>query len=378
MIEAAWYGIPIKYIALPTMSIQNAAAALIMHYSRVMPGYSEKRYFSSTAVLLSEILKLAICLVICRKDHLQSYQVDLSWTSTFRRLFPTDSWKLAIPAALYTLQNNLQYFAISNLDAATFQVTYQLKIITTAMFAVLLLRKRLSLSKWCSLALLTGGVALVSLPDGAKLGDDTFGGGHNMNAKSGFCAVLVACTLSGLAGVYFEKVLKDSENSLWTLNVQLSLFSLFPAFFLGVLLKDGYAIYEHGFFYGYNLVVWASIVVQAAGGLVVAMCVLYADNIMKNFATSIAVLISAIFSVFMFDFRITRNFLVGGSAVLLATYIYGLPESDTVHSMTSEFTIVSHVDTAEYDTEMQKPTTSSDIRKAAAVQEIPPSPRLRK
>ena len=92
--------------------------------------------------------------------------------------------------------------------------------------------------------------------------------------------------ISGLAGVSFEKILKDSTSSnasLWVRNVQLSFWSIFPALFLGVIFVDGEKIAKTGFFAGYNWVVWTAITFQAVGGVIVAMVINYADNIASSF-----------------------------------------------------------------------------------------------
>jgi UDP-galactose transporter len=292
----------------------------VMHYSRIMPLVDGHRYFTSTAVFMNEILKFAIALVVALQGQAESLGVSTTsseaWSSLYTQVFSSDSWKLAIPAALYTLQNSLQYIAVSNLDAATFQVTYQLKILTTALFSVLMLHRTLSVKKWISLVLLMVGIAIVQIPvddghENKKLARDlkTATHGHaEMNRAVGLTAVVVACAISGLAGVYFEKVLKDSKQvTLWVRNVQLSFYSLFPALFIGVMFKDGQAIARDGFFVGYNWVVWMAITFQAVGGLLVALVVNYADNIAKNFATSISIIISFVISVWLFNFSITMN-----------------------------------------------------------------------
>lgn len=42
----------------------------------------------------------------------------------------------------------------------------------------------------------------------------------------GLLAVMMACTTSGFAGVYFEKILKGTNCSVWMRNIQLGLFSV--------------------------------------------------------------------------------------------------------------------------------------------------------
>ena len=129
------------------------------------------------------------------------------------------------------------------------------------------------------------------------------------NAALGLLAAIGGCTVSAAASVYFEKILKESvvPTSLWVRNVQLAFYSLFPALFIGVIFVDGEEIARHGFFVGYNWVVWMAVILQSMGGILVSLCVKYADNIAKNFATCISILISLCASIWFFEFAVTAN-----------------------------------------------------------------------
>ena len=74
-----------------------------------------------------------------------------------------------------------------------------------------MLKRRLSTEQWLSLGLLAAGVGVVELSatQAASGGAVALpGNGHVMHPLVGFLAVCAACTTSGLAGVYFELVLK--------------------------------------------------------------------------------------------------------------------------------------------------------------------------
>ena len=87
------------------------------------------------------------------------------------------------------------------------------------------------------------------------------------------------CWLMSLLTIFFkprfESALKGKKVSLFLRNVQLSLFSLIPGFFIAVCLVDGPSIQKNGFFYGYTAWAWASILIQAFGGILVAVVVKY-------------------------------------------------------------------------------------------------------
>lgn len=188
------------------------------------------------------------------------------------------------------------------------------------MFAVFILRKKLLNTQWSALVVLVVGVVLVQLAqsDGSAVKVV----GPEQNRLLGFSAALGACILSGFAGIYFEKMLKGSDISVWMRNVQLSLLSL-PFGLLTCLLSDGSVIRNQGFFFGYDGFVHYLIILQAGGGLIVAMVVKYADNILKGFATSLAIIISCIASIYLFNFLLTLQFAFGASLVICSIFLYG-------------------------------------------------------
>jgi UDP-sugar transporter A1/2/3 len=240
-------------------------------------------------------------------------------------------------ALLYTVQKNLLYVAISNLDAAVFQVTYQAKILTTALFSVVLLRRKLSRQKIGGLLLLTMGVALVQLD---KVEDNASQSYQEQNRWAGVFAVLGACCTSGFGGVYFELVLKphqaDSTGpppSVWAKNVQLSTFALIIAL-TTAFIKDHKAILSDGFFQGYSPLVILVITLEAGGGLVVAAVIKYADNILKSFATAVSIVTSTIVSMWVFGFIVSKLFVQGSLLVFVAIGLYSRNEGNNSSSTT--------------------------------------------
>ncbi|KAJ7992977.1 hypothetical protein DPEC_G00267670 [Dallia pectoralis] len=311
----------LKYMSLGVLVFQTTSLVLTMRYSRTLQGEGP-RYLASSAVVVAEFLKIITCVLLVFKE--QSYSVR-ALNSILRQEIahkPMETLKLAIPSGIYTLQNNLLYVALSNLDAATYQVTYQLKILTTALFSVSMLGRRLGAYQWLSLLILMAGVALVQWPSDSPEAPKQ----EQLSAGSqfvGVSAVLVACCSSGFAGVYFEKILKETKQSVWVRNIQLGLFGLVFGL-VGMLAYDGERVQDSGMFQGYNTITWIVVALQALGGLVIAAVIKYADNILKGFATSLSIILSTLISYFWLqDFEPTSVFFMGTVLVIAATFLYG-------------------------------------------------------
>jgi UDP-sugar transporter A1/2/3 len=207
-----------KWLSLSCFVLQNSLLILGLKACTINSSHSMNQYIASTAVILSELLKFFLSAVAC-------YVFDARCNpSAFRDIIYTmvmdegaDALKLCVPALLYTIQNNLQYVIE---EAPLFLVLYQAKIITTAIFYSTLLSRRLSTKEWACVIALCLGVSMVESSQVEVVPN------HASNI-TGVVAVVFACLSSGVAGVYFEKILKSSRSSIWMINMQMSLLSAF-------------------------------------------------------------------------------------------------------------------------------------------------------
>ncbi|KAI1732921.1 nucleotide-sugar transporter domain-containing protein [Ditylenchus destructor] len=332
----------LKYVSLVVLVLQNAGQVLLMRYATTR---SQPQFIKTVAVLFNEVVKLIAALILFTIEEKSVTKTLIGLRQHF--IYDIcDTLKVGVPAFIYTIQNFLLYVAIEHLDAGTYMVTYQLKILTTALFTVIMLRRRLSVPQWVSLVILVAGVAIVQKSANERSKQlvanitqevvtsiattaspltlsTTETSVRHQNPILGFVAVISACFLSGFAGIYFEKILKGSKVSLWLRNIQLASLSI-PIGIVVIAIKDRHEVMNHGVMKGFDGVVWAVVLLQALGGLVVAVVIKYADNILKAFATSISIVVSCVASIFLFALYPQLLFVLGAALVIGAVVIYGI------------------------------------------------------
>ncbi|KAG1709730.1 UDP-N-acetylglucosamine transporter [Nymphon striatum] len=229
-------------------NFNTAGITLMVYYTRNK--VEGPMYLASTSVVIIEFIKLIIAVIMLgyESKHFSSFILRIYYDLICQ---PVDMLKVSIPALLYAIQNNLIFVSLSNLDPATYQVTSQFRILTTALVMYFVLKKRLSHQQWFALFLLFLGVVFVNMkPEITQINTKT-----SWNYFVGLTSLLICCFCSSFAGVYFEKMLKYSSCSFWVRNMQLYIWGI-VATGSNILLKDYEAVSKLGFFYGYTPSVW--------------------------------------------------------------------------------------------------------------------------
>lgn len=223
-----------------------------------------------------------------------------------------------VPAAIYTVQNLASLLAYQNLEALTFNVLNQTKILWTALCCyfvmgkkqtnvqslslVLLLLSALVIEKvLCFQSIMTflggGGMSLLGLSQPMQLG---------RRFTHGVIPVLFASFLSGLAGALTQKNLQgitksngDLSNKRQPKNTYLFSMELTAASVIVLLASllfssDGKMMSENGFFYRWTPQTMIPILTNSFGGILVGMVTKHAGSVRKGFALIFGILLSGL------------------------------------------------------------------------------------
>ena len=301
----------VSLVALAALVAQNTALVIFLKLS-FRDG--DSTYSPSAAVLVTELAKVSLCsLKIKRSD------VFLA-VSEIR-----GQWILFVPSALYVWQNNLLFFAAERLSPVAYIVCSQSKILTTAALSRVFLGTKLSTLQCISLFLLVLGIILVQISaTNVRLDIETV---PLAESVAGICAILTASFTSATAGIVLEKIYKTSSESIthtiWSRNVQLGFISI-PFAYVGWICarlvdrKVGYI------FSGFDTNVWAVITLQAAGGIITAFVMKFANNIVKCLAIALSICCCAVYSVIKAENQLSTEMVVGIATVMAASLLYAM------------------------------------------------------
>ncbi|KAI3795642.1 hypothetical protein L1987_38298 [Smallanthus sonchifolius] len=304
--KAKW---KMKSIVTLALTFLTSSQAILIVWSKRAGRYE---YSVTTANFLVETLKCALSLVaLARIWRTEGVTEDnrLSTTVDEVSVYP-------IPAALYLVKNLLQYYIFAYVDAPGYQILKNLNIISTGVLYRIILKKKLSEIQWAAFILLCAGCTTAQLNPSSD---------HVLQTPFlGWMMAIIMALLSGFAGVYTEAIIK--KRPLRNINVQNFWLYVFGMIFnvVAMLTQDFDAIVSKGFFHGYSPITVLMIINQALSGIAVSMVMKYADNIVKVYSTSVAMLLTAVVSVFLFNFHLSLAFFLGSTVVSVSVYLHSI------------------------------------------------------
>eukprot|EP00898_Chlorokybus_atmophyticus_P002962 jgi/Chlat1/3667/Chrsp24S03842 len=289
------------------LTVLTSSQGILIAYSKKAGKYD---YSVTTANLCVEVTKCLLSLLalmqIWRKEGFtEDNRLSTSWSEIY--VYP-------IPAFLYLIKNLLQYYIFLYVDAPSYQILKNLNIISTGVLYRLFLQKRLSGVQWSALSLLALGCTITQMTNQSDRVFDT--------GVTGWVIAVFMALLSGAAGVYTELIIKKRPAR--NINVQNVYLYLFGIFFnvIAIFVQDYDHVASKGFFYGYTFITAIMVMNHALSGIAVSMVMKFADNIVKVYSTSVAMLLTTLISIPLFGFTLSFPFVMGTSVASIAVYLH--------------------------------------------------------
>ncbi|KAG6592900.1 CMP-sialic acid transporter 1, partial [Cucurbita argyrosperma subsp. sororia] len=275
-------------------------------------------YDYATVPFLAEVFKLLVSSMFLWKESQKSAPPKMTTDWRTVRLYP-------IPSIIYLIHNNVQFATLTYVDTSTYQIMGNLKIVTTGILFRLVLKRKLSNLQWMAIILLAVGTTTSQVKG---CGESSCESLLSSPIEGYMLGILSAC-LSALAGIYTEFLMKKNNDSLYWQNVQLYTFG--SIFNMARLVVDDFrGGFENGpwwqrIFNGYSITTWMVVINLGSTGLLVSWLMKYADNIVKVYSTSMAMLLTTVLSVHLFNFRPTLQLFLGIIVCMMSLHMYFAP-----------------------------------------------------
>ncbi|KAF7279388.1 hypothetical protein GWI33_007330 [Rhynchophorus ferrugineus] len=273
-----------------------------------------------TVVLCTEILKLIIStLLYCRENKPSELVREIILHKKVLLLY-------FVPAALYCLYNNLSFLNLSHFDPTTYYLLLQLRVVVTGILFQVIFGKILSKKQWLSLIILTIGCMVKQMnfsQDSQKVEVDSNSGSFIFSINTIFIFVQIFC--SCFAGVYNEYLLKNQGNdvNVFIQNVFMYLDSIICN--VALLCLDGSVsevLQYENLAKTFQFKVVLVMINNASVGIVTSFFLKMLNSILKNFASALELVLTAILCYIFFAIPIHLNTILSIAIVLYATYLY--------------------------------------------------------
>ena len=331
-------------IAFQVMS--GGSYSILVHLSHSSAAEAAVAPFRASVMNLSiELLKLLISAALCwataqRQQQQQQQQMPLfvkttsssPWRSSSNSL--VSSWRFALPALLYFVNNNLAVHIQSHMDATSYQMMSNLKILTTCLLYKLVINKHVSRVKWLAIAMLfVAGVCytLANLTSEEEDNSADGGGRRHHNDRiyityPGLALMAIYCTISGFSGVYSEVLLKGNyvATSLHVQNVYLYAYgTLFNtvASLLSSEHSSSWTSLLDGF-NGFNVYTWLIVATQTVNGLLMSVVMKHSSNLTRLFVIACSLIVTAFLSHAIFAVHLNFFFYSCFAITMLSSYLY--------------------------------------------------------
>jgi len=303
--KALMYISPTAILAACVLILTNSSYVILLKFSANDQGKYD--YNTRTVVFFAEVTKAALSSFLLLLTHFKREEEAASSKPLTAGTF----FLFAAPGFLYFINNNVPFYCLMYVDAGSYQVLNQLKVLTTAISFRIMLGKQLTPRRWGALMLLMVGCGISQMKNSIAA--------TLAQPPMGYVLITTMCTLSAIAAVYSENLLKNTGQSIHLQNLQMYAWGVFFSF-LGLQMEGAsdMALYTAG----YSTPVFLSIIMLSMTGLMTSAVMKYADNMIKLFALACSMFFVMFVSSTYFKAPLTPQLGVGGLLVSVAFYFY--------------------------------------------------------